>query len=58
MTKPDRTLTPTQHAIIAAALRQAAALELALGNPQVAGLRLLTFMEESRLSKPGGLATA
>jgi hypothetical protein len=55
---PAPKLSATQHALIAAALRQAAALELALGNPQTAGLRLVAFISEERESLPAGRVSA
>jgi hypothetical protein len=47
-----------QHSLIAAALRQAAALELALSNPEAAGRRLVDFIEESKRSLPKGPPSA
>jgi hypothetical protein len=41
-------LTPAQHLLVAAALRRAAALELALGDDVAAGRRLLVLVEEAR----------
>jgi hypothetical protein len=55
---PTPRLTPQQHALIAAALRQAAALELALGNPQTAGLRLVAFIAEEKQALPQGRVNA
>jgi len=50
MTLPP--LTPEQHRLVADVLRQAAALELALGNPQAAGLWLTEFIAETREARP------
>jgi hypothetical protein len=55
---PAPKLSATQHALIAAALRQAAALELAMGNPQTAGLRLVAFIAEEKQALPQGRVNA
>jgi len=42
------TLSPDQHRLVAEALRIAAAVELAMGEPEVAGLRLVSYLSEAR----------
>lgn len=58
-TSPQRVpLSPMQHSLVASALRQAAALELALGHPEVAGRWLLEFIDEEKQAKLSERRTA
>lgn len=45
---PPPPLTAAQRLLVAVVLRRAAAVELALGNDQVAGLRLVAFLAEAK----------
>jgi hypothetical protein len=55
MAQTQRPLTPAQHALVAIALKRSAELELALGNDDLAGARLLAFLEEAREAAGGVL---
>lgn len=52
MTPTPQQLSLKQQQLVVDALRKAAALELALGNPQAAGLCLVEYLAEERMTHP------
>ena len=51
---PPRPLTPAQQQLVAIALKRAATVELALGDEEAAGRRLLSYLSESRAAQASG----